>query len=52
MLIADSEEKLQRLVDGLGKECRRHGLSVKKQKTEVMGLTERREQILVKVNLE
>ena len=42
VLIADSEETLQRLVDGLGEECRRYGLSVNKQKTEVMGLTKRR----------
>ena len=30
VLIADSEETLQRLVDGLGEECRRYGLSVNK----------------------
>ena len=52
VLIADSEEKLQRLVDGLSEECRRYGLSVNKQKTEVMGLTKRSEQLVVDISLE
>ena len=52
VLIADSDENLHWLVDGLGEECRRYGLSVNKHKTQVMGLTKRREQLVVSFNLE
>ena len=41
VMTADLEEKWQRLVDGLGEECSKYGLSVNKQKTEVMGLRKR-----------
>ena len=50
--MADSVEKLQRLLDGLTEECRKYGLSINKQKTEVMCLTKRGEQLVVNINLE
>ena len=50
-LLANSEERLQRLVDGLDEECRRYGLSLNKRKTDVTGLTKKREQLVVSDNL-
>ena len=49
VLISDSEEKLQRLVDVLSEECRSFGSSVNMTKTKVMGLTKRKEQLDVNV---
>ena len=42
VLIADTEEKLQRLVDRLDEECRGVGLKINIDKTEVMGVTKRK----------
>ena len=52
VLISDSEEKLQRLVEVLSEECRSFGSSVNITKTKMMGLTKRREQLEVNVTLE
>ena len=51
VLIADTEEKLQRLVDGLNEGCGRYGLKINIGKTEVMGVTKRSEQIPVNISL-
>ena len=51
VLIADTEEKLQRLVDRLDVECRGVGLKINIGKTEVMGVTKRKEQLRVNVNV-
>ena len=51
VLIADSEEKLQRLVDGLSEGCERYGLKINIGKTEVMGVTKRSEQITVDISV-
>ena len=52
VLISDSEEKLQRLVEVLSKDCRSFSLSVNMTKTKVVGLTKRREQLEVNAALE
>ena len=52
VLISDSEDKLQRLVEVLSEECGRFGLSVSMSKTKVMSLTKRREQLVVNVTFE
>ena len=39
VLIADSEEKLQSLVNRLHEECREKSLRINKRKAEVMGVT-------------
>ena len=49
VLIADTEEKLQRLVDRLDEECRGVGLKINMDKTEVMGVTKRKEQLRINV---
>lgn len=51
VLIADTEEKLQRLVDRLDVECRGVGLRINIGKTEVMGMTKREERLRVNVNV-
>ena len=50
-MIADSEEKLQQLVDGFGEDSRKYELSVNTHKAEVMGLTKRKGQLDVVVSL-
>ena len=51
VLIADTEEKLQRLVDGLNEGCGRYGLKVNIGKTEVLGVTKRTDQLPVNIRL-
>ena len=51
VLIADTEKKLQRLVDCLDAECRRVCLRINIGKTEVMGVTKRKEPLRVNVNV-
>ena len=41
VLIADTADKLQRLVDKLDVECNRVGLKINIDRTEVMGVTKR-----------
>ena len=50
VLTADMEEKLQRLVDQLDEECRGVGLKININKTEVLGVTKRKEQLRINVN--
>ena len=52
ILIADSEEMLQRLMVGSGDERRNYELSLNKWKTEILGLKKRREQLFANVSLE
>ena len=54
LLIADSEEKLQRLVEVLYRACIARGLHINlgKGKTEVMGITKRAEEMNVNVRIE
>lgn len=54
VLIADSEEKLQRLIDELQRACRDRGLTINlgPGKTEVMGLTKRNEDMPINITLE
>uniref|UniRef100_A0A0P4W0B7 Reverse transcriptase domain-containing protein n=1 Tax=Scylla olivacea TaxID=85551 RepID=A0A0P4W0B7_SCYOL len=52
VLIVDTEEKLQRLVDRLDEECRRVGLKINIGKTDVMGVTKRKEQLRMNVNID
>ena len=52
VLLADTEEKLQRLMDELTEQCRIKGLRINKSKTEVMGVTKRRERLPVSINIE
>ena len=52
VLIADTEEKLQRLVDRLDEECRGVGLKINIGKTEVMGVTKRKEQLRMNVKVD
>lgn len=52
VLIADSEEKLQRLVDKLVESCERKGLRININKTEVMGITKRQERLVVNVQIQ
>ena len=51
VLIADSNEKLQELITTLDEECERKGLRINFGKTEVMGITKRRERIDVQIRL-
>ena len=51
VLIADTEEKLQGLVDNLNEGCNRYGLKINIGKTEVMGLTKRSEELPVNISL-
>ena len=51
ILIADTEEKLQRSGDGLKKAHQRYKLNINVGKTEVMGVTKRSEPLIVGVNL-
>ena len=51
VLIADTEEKLQRLVDRLDEECRGVGLKINIDKTEVMGVTKRKELLEMNVKV-
>ena len=50
VLIADSEDKLQRLVNALERSCREKGLKINKNKTEAMGITKAKEGIRVSDN--
>ena len=50
VLIADTEEKLQGLVDWLDEECKGVGLKIDMDETEVMGVTKRKEQLRINVN--
>ena len=52
VLLADTEEKLQRLMDELNEQCRIKGLKINKSKTEVMGVTKRRERLDVNISIE
>ena len=52
VLIADSEAKLQRLVDALDTSCREKGLKINKNKTEVMGITKAKERLTVRINVQ
>ena len=52
VIIADTEEKLQSLLDRLNVECRAMGLKINIGKTEVMGVTKRKEQLRVNVNID
>ena len=52
VLVADTEEKLQALVDKLQEECGGVGLRINIMKTEVMGITKRRERLMVDINIE
>lgn len=49
--IANTEEMLQSLVDRLDEECRGRGLKISINKTEVVGVTKRKEQLRVDVNI-
>ena len=51
VLIADTEEKLQGLVNKLNEGCGQYGLKINIGKTEVMGLTKRREELPVNIIL-
>lgn len=45
LLLADSDAKLQGLIDALGKSCRRRGLRINISKSEVMEITKRNERL-------
>ena len=51
VLIAHTEETLQRLVDGLNESCGRYGLKFTIGKTEALGVTKRRDQLRVNIRL-
>lgn len=51
VLIADSAEKLQRLVDKLVESCNRKELRIN-NKTEVMGTTKREERLVVNIQIQ
>ena len=51
VLIADTEEKLLRLVDSWKEECGRYGLEINIEKTDLMGVTKRRQQLPVNIIL-
>ena len=51
VLIADHNEKLQELTTALDVACERRGLRINFSKTEVMGITKRREGIDVEISL-
>lgn len=48
VLLADSESKLQNLINALDVSCRRRGLRININKTEVMGITKRKEKLQVR----
>ena len=54
VLIADSEEKLQQLVETLNEACTVRGLHINlgQGKTEVMGLTKNPQDLILNINLE
>ena len=52
VLIADSEGKLQRLIDEPQDKCLEKGLRINRSKTEVMGITKRNELLPVNVTME
>ena len=52
VLLADTEENMQRLMNKLNEQCRMMGLKVNKSKTEVMGVTRRRERLAININIE
>ena len=52
LLIADTEDKLRRIVEVLNIECKRYGLKINIAKTEVMRLSKRVGQLPVKISLE
>lgn len=49
VLLAESEEKLQNLIDALTESCGRKGLKININKTEVMGITKRNERLRVRI---
>ena len=49
VMIAETEEELQTLIDKLKEECRKLGLRINISKTEMLGVTKRRERLLVNV---
>lgn len=52
VLLADSEEKLQALVDRMQERCQRKGLKINNRKTETMGVTKRRQRLNVRILIE
>ena len=52
VMIADSEGKLQILIDKLHEKCLEKGLRINRSKTEVMGITKRNELLPVNVTME
>ena len=52
VLLADSEEKLQALVDGMQESCQRKGMKINSGKTETMGVTKRRQRVNVRIMIE
>ena len=52
VLIADSETKLLSLISALNESCRRRGLRININKTEVMGVTKISERLRVRVNVQ
>lgn len=52
VLLADLEVKLQDLIDTQNESCRRRGLRINVNKTEVMGITEKTERLRVKINVQ
>ena len=51
VMMAETEEGLQDLMDKLSEECRKLGLRINVSKTEVMGVTKRRERLPVSITL-
>ena len=49
VLVADSEEKLQRLVDEVKEASEVRGLKINTKKTEVLGITKRRQRLRVRI---
>ena len=52
VLVADTEEKLQRLVNRLQEACNRKGLKINVNKTEVMGISKGDQRLPVNISLE
>ena len=52
VFLADTEVKLQRLMDALSEQNRMKGLKVNKNKTEVIGVTKTRKRLAVNINVE
>ena len=52
VLIADTEIKLQRLIEKLNEKCKKFGLRKNISKTEVIGLTKRAWQLPINIKLE